>query len=50
MKTPKYDIKTICRTFNECGSLKKTAEILGLHLRTVQLKVQKEAKYKLEPR
>jgi len=39
----------ICRTFNECGSVKKTAEILGMNLRVLQKRIKNECRYKLEP-
>ena len=46
----KLDTETICKVFNECGSVARTAEILGRDLRSIQRRIKKDCKYQLTER
>jgi hypothetical protein len=50
MNKQKISTEIICRTFNESGSVAKTAEILGYDLRHLQKRIKAECNYKLEPK
>ena len=50
MRKQKIETSVIIRTFNQCGSFEKTAEILGYTVRTIRDRVKRDCRVVLVPK